>query len=414
MDTNTSKFVTNEIVLNPIEIGVTEFLDIFYYTSGGYFAVNPLNANNESVAFRSQTYTTNSSNNLPFSILEQIYKALAKQQNINVNNLSPRVRMLAIRESFMVQSLATSKGTYMGLAWDEVMHGILSTGVYIRSIQPAAVASVPLKIHYNYISQSLGVHLDMTFIYYVAIPGICLANSPPAQPDVKSPYCGCDRDECDYIFSQDCSDNYVCGSCKNILPPVSSNAQSTIQNAAINYTVQANKSENERYYGNQHSFGKFSGSTRDADEIFKTTFSNATSCNANVILENLKDILNTGGIDLEKQNHNLDTKGATKQINLSTGLRQHVDDPNDPAINNYVNPGTCNDNVDNVDNLDNLDINNPEIMGQNTMDPMLDMEINYDEELLKLNQELGNNWNEQWDIDFPDDMTDLDTLFKPM
>jgi hypothetical protein len=164
-------------------IKMDNFLRLFYATDGLYFNVNPSNIDHPSIVLPKQKYISSNSPNISFSLYQQLLNAYCSNNSVNVNDIDIRILILLQKEVASAQSLATIKGTTIGLSWDQVIGSLVGSG----QIEPesSSKVDVPLSIVLNYHSFVLNTDLSIRFTYLVEIHGY-KALETPAQPPVVS------------------------------------------------------------------------------------------------------------------------------------------------------------------------------------------------------------------------------------
>ena len=169
---------------NDHTIRLDKFLRLFYSTDGLYFNVNPSNIDHPSIVLPKQKYISSNSANISFSLYQQLLNAYCSNNSVNVNDIDIRILLLLQKEVASAQSLASIKGTTIGLSWDQVIGTLVGSG-HIEP-QTASSVDVPLSIVLNYHSFVLNTDLSIRFKFLVEIPGY-IAIGTPAQP--RGPTC---------------------------------------------------------------------------------------------------------------------------------------------------------------------------------------------------------------------------------
>jgi len=178
-DTNTPNLITNaanSIVLNPIDIDLQDFLGLFYTNNSGYFNVNQTNSTNQNIVLTAQTFSTTFSATAPVSLSSLALLAYSNKNSITVNDIDPRLVLLARKEVVTSQSLATVKGSCIAMSWNNIMDTLISTGSIVTGTS-TDIAVVPLTIILSYHSFVLDITLNFTFVYKVSISGYLLESS---------------------------------------------------------------------------------------------------------------------------------------------------------------------------------------------------------------------------------------------
>jgi hypothetical protein len=164
-------------------MGMSEFLNIFYPNSAGYFNVNRANATNPAIVFSRQTYSAANSQYNNFSLTQVMLRAYCVNNGLSVNDLNPATIILVNKECSHFKSLSALQGTVVSLNWGEVIESLLSQGSVDLSGNAifSTYESIPLVLIVNFRSEVLNTNLQIKFIYYVNIQGYSATLASAAQ-----------------------------------------------------------------------------------------------------------------------------------------------------------------------------------------------------------------------------------------
>jgi hypothetical protein len=162
--------VDNTVLLNPSYLTWSDFLKLFYATSGCAFGVSPGNENAAPISFFGQTYETTQNKKTPFSLSLQVIKAWSKKNNKPESSVPIPSKIQLERQKFLIKSLAFVNAYQLGLSLDEAISTLLSR----QEIQPAdyeSSATVKFTINYRNNYNPLDTNLLIVFTFVTNIPG---------------------------------------------------------------------------------------------------------------------------------------------------------------------------------------------------------------------------------------------------
>ena len=166
--------------LNPIDLPLDIFLDLFYNTHSKYFSIKKANAHNDLITFNKQSYSSNNHNKIRFSLNDQLLHTYSLHHNIDVENINPLNKIKLNKETFILQSLSKMYGTQITLDWDQVIHSLLENNYIVRSSNALSVATVSFEVTANVFSKSLNVWSSVVFTYRTKLNGfsnVCEGNN---------------------------------------------------------------------------------------------------------------------------------------------------------------------------------------------------------------------------------------------
>jgi hypothetical protein len=154
----------------------SQFVDLFYPVSSGYFYVNPVNKKNPAIVLSDQTYTTPQGKNV-FSLYQVVLSEYLDGQQ-NLNSISHAKLMQLQKECLACTSLSDLRGEVNSLNWSEVVLALTQNRVIAPdNTNPNASAKVDFKIIFNFHSNALDFDLDIIFNYRVDIPKYVVVNA---------------------------------------------------------------------------------------------------------------------------------------------------------------------------------------------------------------------------------------------
>jgi len=163
--------VIHSIRLNPIDLSLDTFHDLFYSTSAKYFSIKKTYSNIDVINFKTHTYASTNHNKIYFSLHDQFLQAYGLLHNIDPENISVLKKIKLSKEVFDLQSLTKISGTQSTLSWAEVINNLLESNIVERSSNALSQAEVSFEIDANIYSKALNVWTNVVFIFNTKLPG---------------------------------------------------------------------------------------------------------------------------------------------------------------------------------------------------------------------------------------------------
>ena len=172
--------IHNLVKLNPIDLPLDIFLDLFYNTHSKYFSIKKSNVHNDLISFNRQTYSSNHHNKIRFSLVDNLLHTFSLKNNVDVESISSIQKIFVNKESFHLQSLSKLSGSQITLDWDQVIHSLLENNHIVRSNNALSVANVSFEVIANVFSKHLNVWSSVVFTYRTKLNGfsnVCEGNN---------------------------------------------------------------------------------------------------------------------------------------------------------------------------------------------------------------------------------------------
>jgi len=163
--------ILNVVNLNPIDISLDHFLDLFYSTHSKYFSIKKSNRFNDLITFNKQYYSSTNHHKNRFSLVDQQLHTYSLKHNIDVENINSLHKVLLHKEIFNLQSLSKLSGSQISLDWDQVISSLIENNYIVPSCNPLSVANVSFEVTANVFSKSLNVWSSVVFTYNTKLNG---------------------------------------------------------------------------------------------------------------------------------------------------------------------------------------------------------------------------------------------------
>jgi len=163
--------VIHSVRLNPIDLSLDTFHDLFYSTSAKYFSIKKAYSNIDLINFKSQTYASTNHNKIHLSLHDQLLQAYGLLHNLDPENISSSKKIKLSKEVYHLQSLIKISGTQSTLSWSEVIHNLLENNIVERSCNALSHADVSFEIDVNIYSKALNVWISVVFTFNTKLPG---------------------------------------------------------------------------------------------------------------------------------------------------------------------------------------------------------------------------------------------------
>jgi len=183
---NVHKQGDSQIELNAIDLNYNEFLNLFYYSNGGGFAINP-NAKYFNVLQLNNLYYTSNNNKMKWNLKNQLIKTFSKKNNVPESSLSPITRIKLDREAFLLNSLSLHNKSQIALSLDEVFHSLEDTNNVSYTGDSDDSIMVNVRLHYLYYSDCLDTTISFILPFRVKFPKFKL-NSSKEERNIKFEY----------------------------------------------------------------------------------------------------------------------------------------------------------------------------------------------------------------------------------
>ena len=173
---NVNKPSDSQIELNTIDLTYQDFLNIFYSTNGGGFAINP-NAKYYNILQLNNLYYTSNNHQMKWNLKHQLIKTFSKKNNVPESSLSPITSIKLDRESFALNSLSLHNKFQVALSLDEILHSLKDTMNVKTELDNSNSVEVKVRLHYVYFSDMLDTTISFILPFRVKFPKLILNSS---------------------------------------------------------------------------------------------------------------------------------------------------------------------------------------------------------------------------------------------
>ena len=181
--------IANLVKLNPIDLSLETFFELFYNTYGKYFTIKKSYNNIDVICFNKQTYPSNNSYKNRFSLNDQLLHSYELLNDVDVENISSSKKITVNQEAFKLQSLSNINGSLVALDWDQVIQGLIENNIIERSSNPLSIADVSLEVTTNIYSKALKVWTSVLFTYRTKLDGyVNVSDGGSYSNDIIKPY----------------------------------------------------------------------------------------------------------------------------------------------------------------------------------------------------------------------------------
>jgi hypothetical protein len=163
--------ISHLIRLNPFDLPLETFHDLFYSTPSKYFSIKKAYSNIDLINFKTYNYASTNYNKIPFSLHDQLLQAYGLLHNLDPENINALKKINLSKEVFKIQSLSKISGTQNALDWDQVIHNLLENNIVERSCNSLSQADVSFEITTNVYSKALDVWMSVIFTYRTKLDG---------------------------------------------------------------------------------------------------------------------------------------------------------------------------------------------------------------------------------------------------
>jgi hypothetical protein len=164
------------IALNTIYLSWMDFSTLFFKSPSGAFYISPSNSNVGAVSFYHQTYETTYNKKVVFNLGDQVKKAWSKKNSKSESVIPAKINIELERQSFLIKSLGTTSGNFVGLSYDEAISTLLASGeIVIGTTEDTA--TITFLVNYQYYFEPLDITLVTIFSYITNVP--CYKNTIP-------------------------------------------------------------------------------------------------------------------------------------------------------------------------------------------------------------------------------------------
>lgn len=166
---NENKQTDSVIELETIDLHYKDFLNVFYYSNGGGFNINP-NAKQFNLLQLSNLFYTSNNNKMSWNLKNQLLKTFSKKNNIPESSISPIHKIQLERETFSLNSLSLHNKFQVALALDEILYSIENTHNIVFTGDSDDNVPVILKLNYLYYSAHLDTAVSFVLPLRVKFP----------------------------------------------------------------------------------------------------------------------------------------------------------------------------------------------------------------------------------------------------
>jgi hypothetical protein len=164
-------YISHSIKLNPFDLPLETFHDLFYSTPSKYFSIKKAYSNIDLINFKTYNYASTNYNKIPFSLHDQLLQAYGLLHNLDPENINALKKINLSKEVFKIQSLSKISGTQNALDWDQIIHNLLENNIVERSCNALSQADVSFEITANIYSKALDVWMSVLFTYRTKLDG---------------------------------------------------------------------------------------------------------------------------------------------------------------------------------------------------------------------------------------------------
>lgn len=172
----------NELIeFNVYDLKFSDFMYLFYSSPSGGFNIKPCNYYNKLICLNSAQYSSKRGSYINFSLIDEAVKCYQYRNNSVTPTLSPKQRILLVKETQRTNSIAEFCGCSLTLQWDEVLQALETSDSIEQTTEVGQCATVVFTINATIKVKCLDVNISTVFRYKVDIPGY--KNVEPVYPD---------------------------------------------------------------------------------------------------------------------------------------------------------------------------------------------------------------------------------------